>query len=207
MEMPENVTRIERNPDATRQRILEAAFMEIYRNGYQGMRLDEVLSVTGLTKGALYHHFPNKLALGYAVVDEVILPTIEAMWLQPLKNSSDPLLGLMTVIEQLPDMKPPEMIQYGCPVNNLAQEMSPLDEGFRKRLDYIFRIWHDATEQALERARQQGHIRDDLNCDEIATFILAAVEGCIGIAKNAQSTERLRVCNRGLVDYLRCLQV
>jgi hypothetical protein len=85
--------------------------------------------------------------------------------------------------------------------------MSPLDEGFRKRLDYIFRIWHDATEQALERARQQGHIRDDLNCDEIATFILAAVEGCIGIAKNAQSTERLRVCNRGLVDYLRCLQV
>jgi len=207
MEMPENVTRIERNPDATRQRILEAAFMEIYRNGYQGMRLDEVLGVTGLTKGALYHHFPNKLALGYAVVDEVILPTIEAMWLEPLKNSTDPLLGLMTVIEQLPDVKPPEMIQYGCPVNNLAQEMSPLDEGFRKRLDYIFRIWHDATEQALERARQQGRIREDLNCDETATFILAAVEGCIGIAKNAQSTERLRVCTGGLVDYLRSLQV
>lgn len=205
--MPENVTRIERNPDATRQRILEAAFMEMYRNGYQGMRLDEVLSVTGLTKGALYHHFPNKLALGYAVVDEVILPTIEAMWLEPLKNSSDPLLGLMTVIEQLPDMKPPEVIQYGCPVNNLAQEMSPLDEGFRKRLDYIFRVWHDATEQALERARQQGRIREDLNCDETATFILAAVEGCIGIAKNAQSTEQLRVCNGGLVDYLRSLQV
>jgi len=206
METTENVTRIERNPDLTRQRILDAAFMEIYRNGFQGMRLDDVLLVTGLTKGALYHHFPNKRALGYAVVDEVILPTIEAMWLQPVKNAADPLQGLITVIEQLPDNKPAEVIQYGCPVNNLAQEMSPLDEGFRQRLDYIFRLWHDVTEQALERARQQGRIRDDVNCDETATFILAAVEGCIGIAKNAQSKERLRSCNRGLVGYLRSLQ-
>ena len=207
METTENITRIERNPDLTRQRILDAAFMEIYRNGFQGMRLDDVLVVTGLTKGALYHHFPNKRALGYAVVDEVILPTIEAMWLQPVKNAADPLQGLITVIEQLPDNKPPEVIQYGCPVNNLAQEMSPLDEGFRQRLDYIFRLWHDVTEQALERARQQGRIRDDVNCDETATFILAAVEGCIGIAKNAQSKERLRSCNRGLVGYLRSLQL
>ena len=59
----------------------------------------------------------------------------------------------------------------------------------------------------LERARQQGRIRDDVNCDETATFILAAVEGCIGIAKNAQSKERLRSCNRGLVGYLRSLQL
>jgi len=207
MEITEHVTRIERNPDLTRQRILDAAFMEIYRNGFQGMRLDDVLVVTGLTKGALYHHFPNKRALGYAVVDEVILPMIEAMWLQPVKNAANPLQGLITVIEQLPDNKPPEVIQYGCPVNNLAQEMSPLDEGFRQRLDYIFRLWHDVTEQALERARQQGRIRDDVDCDETATFILAAVEGCIGIAKNAQSKERLRSCNRGLVGYLRSLQV
>ena len=92
-------------------------------------------------------------------------------------------------------------------MNNLAQEMSPLDEGFRKRLDYIFRVWHDVTEEALERARQRGRIREDINCDETATFVLAALEGCIGIAKNAQSAERLRICNRGLVDYLHSLQV
>ena len=52
MEQTENVSRIERNPDVTRQRILEAAFMEIYRNGFQGMRLDEVLSVAaGVDEG------------------------------------------------------------------------------------------------------------------------------------------------------------
>lgn len=206
MESTKNVTRIERNPDVTRQRILDAAFHEIYRNGFQGMRLDEVLAATGLTKGALYHHFPNKRALGYAVVDEVIRSTFDGMWLQPLKNAANPLQGLITVIEQLPDLKPPEILRYGCPLNNLAQEMSPLDEGFRKRLDYLFRIWHDVTEEALERARQQGLIRKDVDCDATATFIQAALEGCIGIAKNAQSKEQLRICNQGLIDYLRSLR-
>jgi AcrR family transcriptional regulator len=207
METTDNVTRIERNPDATRKRILDAAFFEIYRNGFQGMRLDEVLAATGLTKGALYHHFPNKRALGYAVVDEVILPMVDGLWLQPVKHADDPLQGLVTAIEQLPDRKPKETVQYGCPLNNLAQEMSPLDEGFRQRLDYIFRLWHDVTEEALERARQKGQIRPDIDCDATATFVTAALEGCIGIAKNAQNRERLRICNRGLVDYLYSLRV
>jgi len=206
MENRDNVARIERNPEATRKRILEAAFMEIYRKGFQGMRLDDVLKTTELTKGALYHHFPNKRALGYAVVDEVILPIMDEMWLEPLKKASDPMQGLIDVVEQLPEMKPPEIIEYGCPLNNLAQEMSPLDEGFRQRLDYVFRLWHDVTEEALERAKHQGKIRESIDCDETATFIMAALEGCIGIAKNAQSIERLRACNRGLVDYLHSLK-
>jgi AcrR family transcriptional regulator len=206
MESRDNIARIERNPEATRKRILEAAFMEIYRKGFQGMRLDDVLTATELTKGALYHHFPNKRALGYAVVDEVILPIMDEMWLEPLKKAPDPMQGVIDVVEQLPEMKPPEMIEYGCPLNNLAQEMSPLDEGFRQRLDYVFRLWHDVTEEALERAKHQGTLRESVDCDETATFIMAALEGCIGIAKNAQSIERLRSCNRGLVDYLQSLK-
>ncbi|GMQ88774.1 MAG: TetR/AcrR family transcriptional regulator [Gammaproteobacteria bacterium] len=206
MDSAENVTRIERNPDQTRTRILEAAFMDMYRNGFQGMRLDGVLRATDLTKGALYHHFPSKQALGYAVVDEVIIPTMEAMWLQPLKKATDPLAGLISVIEKMPDNKPPEMIKYGCPLNNLAQEMSPLDEGFRQRLDYAFCVWHDVTQESLERAQLQGIIREDVNCDETATFIMAALEGCIGIAKNAQNVERLHACNRGLIQFIESLR-
>lgn len=206
MESAARSSRVERNPDQTRQRILEAAFMEMYRKGFQGMRLDDVLAATGLTKGALYHHFPNKQALGYAVVDEVIYPTMEAMWVLPLREADDPLDGLVAVIENMPDTKPPEMIQYGCPLNNLAQEMSPLDEGFRQRLDRLFNLWHDVTRDALERAQRDGRIRGDVNCDDAAVFVMAAMEGCIGVAKNAQSVERLKICNRGLIQFLLSLR-
>ena len=200
--------RSERNPDQTRRRILEAAFIEMYRNGFQGMRLDEVTAASELTKGALYHHFPNKRALGYAVVEEVIRPMMESIWVQPLQQTSDPLQGLLTVIETMPEAKPSEMmLQYGCPLNNLAQEMSPLDEGFRRRLDKVFNIWHQVISDALRAARDKGIIRADIDCDETATFVMAALEGCIGIAKNAQSVDRLMACNRGLMQYLLSLKV
>lgn len=207
MQQSSSTVRTPRNADQTRQRILEAAFMEIYRNGFQGMRLDEVLATTSLTKGALYHHFSNKQALGYAVVDEVIQQIVQATWIQPLRGTDAPLQTLIDVIEQLPDNKPPEMIQYGCPLNNLAQEMSPLDEGFRQRLDKVFRAWHGAIREALEKARQQGEIRADCHCDEVAMFVMAALEGCIGLAKSAQSKERLITCNRGLIQFLMSLKV
>lgn len=206
MDHADSTAKAERNPDQTRGRILEAAFLEMYRNGFQGMRLDEVLAETGLTKGALYHHFPNKQALGYAVVDEVLLPTMESLWLQPIRNAQDQFEGLIGVIEQMPEGKPPEMLQYGCPLNNLAQEMSPLDEGFRQRLDNVFSVWHQVTRNALEHAQQNGALRADVDCDETATFVLAAVEGCIGLAKSAQSVETLKRCNRGLIQFLHSLR-
>ena len=57
---------------STRDKILMAGFQEMYQHGYQGMRIDQVLSATGLAKGALYHHFPNKVSLAYAIVDEIL---------------------------------------------------------------------------------------------------------------------------------------
>jgi AcrR family transcriptional regulator len=208
MESAPGTVRSERNPDQTRRRILEAAFIEMYRNGFQGMRLDEVTAASELTKGALYHHFPNKQALGYAVVEEVIRPMMESIWVQPLQQATDPLQGLLDVIEHMPEAKPSEMmLQYGCPLNNLAQEMSPLDEGFRRRLDQVFNIWHQVISDALLAARNKGIIRADIDCEDTATFVMAALEGCIGIAKNAQSVDRLMACNRGLMQYLLSLKL
>lgn len=198
--------RSERNPDRTRGLILDAAFQEIYRNGYQGMRLDEVIAATGLTKGALYHHFPNKQALGYAVVDEVIRGFVHEFWLQPLAESADPLNTVIGFVRNLGSVLGGQIVTYGCPMNNLAQEMSPLDEGFRTRLDALYQEWRGGIQTALERAQRDGVIRADVDCGHAATFVLAALSGCIGVAKNAQSREQLDICGGGLADYLRSLR-
>ena len=194
-----------RDPDRTRAAILGAAFRQIYAHGYQGMRLDEVLADTGLTKGALYHHFPNKQALGYAVVDEVIAGIICDLWCKPLEAADRPLDRLIELVEAVGDMAGVDVITYGCPLNNLAQEMSPLDEGFRRRIDHVYREWHRGLRDALERARRLGQMCDDSDPGEIASFVLGALSGCIGIAKNAQSRDQLRTCLAGLTRFLRSL--
>ncbi|MBI5041694.1 MAG: TetR/AcrR family transcriptional regulator [Gammaproteobacteria bacterium] len=202
----ESKHRLERKPDKTRRLILEAAYQEIYHHGYQGMRLDVVLSATGLTKGALYHHFPNKQALGYAVVDEVIYGLVQQLWTQPLAASEEPLGTLIHFIGHIGEIFGPDIATYGCPVNNLAQEMSPIDEGFRIRLDQVYLKWRGDIQQALERAQRSGDLRGDLNCGHLANFVLASISGCIGAAKNAQSLEQLQNCGAMLVDYLQSLR-
>lgn len=72
---PKARKRRSRDPERTRERLLQAAFREIYRSGFQSASLDTILAAAGVTKGALYYHFDSKEALGYAVVEEVIAPT------------------------------------------------------------------------------------------------------------------------------------
>ena len=56
-------------PEATRRKILEAAFAEFYANGFQGGSLNHIVEVAGTTKGALFHHFDSKQQLGYTLSD------------------------------------------------------------------------------------------------------------------------------------------
>ncbi|WJW76763.1 TetR/AcrR family transcriptional regulator [Thiohalobacter sp. IOR34] len=194
-----------RDPDRTRKAILEAAFGEIYRHGFQGTRLDDIVAATGLTKGALYHHFPNKRALGYAVVEEVIAEQIHRIWLEPLLTAENPLQRLIYNVEHLEELGGEQLVTYGCPLNNLAQEMSPLDEGFRTRLDEVYSAWESGIEAALALARERGQLRSEVDTGQLATFIIAALSGCIGLSKSAQSLELLRDCSGGLLQYLRFL--
>ena len=199
------VSNNERNAGRTRARILHAAFKEIHRSGFHGMRLDDVLESTGLTKGALYYHFPNKLALGYAVVEEVIEEIVLKLWVRPLNESRNPLKTIIDRVECLDQLVGDPVATLGCPLNNLAQEMSPLDEGFRQRLNRVFQHWHSGLVNALERAKNSGEMHAEVDSTQTATIIMAAVEGCIGLAKNAQCIERLQDCTAALASYLRTL--
>ena len=100
-----------RQPDVTRQRLLECAFDEIHKRGFRSASLDAILDKAGVTKGALYHHFDNKNALGYAVLDELVRPYMQAQW-EPLRTADDPVsaavAGLRKRREKLREMSPAE---------------------------------------------------------------------------------------------------
>src|SRR5437762_2745962 len=90
-----------RAPQATRRKILEAAFAEFYKHGFQGGSLNHIVAMAGTTKGALFHHFPSgKQELGYAVVDAIIGPILKQRWLDPLTGSADPVADLKRAFRQ-----------------------------------------------------------------------------------------------------------
>ncbi len=193
--------------DLTRQKMLEAAFTEIYRNGFQAASLTNILADTGLTKGALYHHFPDKKALGLAVVEEVIRPGMAVMMFEPLYETDLPLASLQAMLQSKADINDPTMVMLGCPLNNLMQEMSPVDETFRLHLNALFQDWVNVVAAALERGQQSGEVRPDVDAEETAFFVVSALEGCIGMSKNTQSATAFRGCLTQLGRYLETLKV
>jgi AcrR family transcriptional regulator len=191
----------------TRSRLLAAAFEEFFRRGFQAGSVDAIVARAGVTKGALYHHFPDKVALGYAVLDEVVRAPLLAAYLAPLEEiEGDPLSALQEVLRRRADDFIAGGIELGCPLNNLAQEMSPLDEGFRTRAAATLDEWTRAFAHVLDRAKEYGSVRTDVDTLRVAGLIVAAVEGSFGMAKAEQSVAALRSNLDALAELLEGLR-
>jgi AcrR family transcriptional regulator len=193
-------------PDLTRQTLLEAAFAEIHRNGFQAASLTQILADTGLTKGALYHHFPDKKTLGLAVVEEVVRPRLAEMMFAPLADTRQPLAAMQALLAAKAAEDDPYAVKLGCPLNNLMQEMSPVDESFRLHLNGVFEEWVGVVAAALERGRAAGEVRRDVDAAATAFFIVSALEGCVGMSKNTQSVAAYRSCLAQLGRFLDTLK-
>src|SRR5260370_30619637 len=128
-----------RDPERTRERLLQAAFREIHRSGFQSAGIDTILAATNVTKGALYYHFESKEALGYAVVEEKIAKLTHDRWLRPMQSEGDAIDILIGVFRRLPGS--PQDVRSGCPLLLLSQEMSPRHAQFANRLERIFLDW------------------------------------------------------------------
>ena len=192
------------NPERTRQRLLQAAFREVYRSGFRSASLDAILGDTGVTKGALYYHFDGKEALGHAIVEEVIAVLTRDKWLLPLRSGGEPIDTLISIVRRTSVRA--EDVRGGCPLVNLSQEMSALDENFRKRLARVFRAWRQGIAAALRRGQTQGTVRRDLDPDETAGFLIAMYEGYVLLAKTAQDVNVMKGGVRNIAGWLTSLR-
>src|ERR1700685_725734 len=193
-----------RDPERTRERLLQAAFREVHRSGFQSASVDTILAATNVTKGALYYHFDSKEDLGYAVVDEIIAKLTHDKWLVPLQRGKNPIHTLIRIFRRTSVR--PQTVRGGYSLINVSQEMSPLDEQFRKRLERIFNGWQECIATALRRGQSQGTVRRDLSPEDTASFLIAMYEGYASLAKNAQDPKVWNVGIKNIVGWVNSLR-
>ena len=166
-----------KNPEHTRQQILEVTADLIHRHGYKGLRVDEVVEKTGLTKGALYHHFPNKQALGYAVVDELFHKMFIQRWNELKQAGGAPLDIISLSFDCSGENVSQEDLEIGCPMTNLGQEMSFEDEGFRMRINSVFDNWCNQIADLLRQGQNEGTVKQDIDALKMARFLVSSFQG------------------------------
>jgi TetR/AcrR family transcriptional regulator, transcriptional repressor for nem operon len=196
-----------RDPDNAREALLDAAFDEMYLNGFNATGIEMILAASGMSKGALYHHFGNKQRLGYAVVEERVKPLVRERYLQPFRESADPPEALRRMGRKMEEeLRKTGILKRGCPLNNLIQEMSGVDDGFRKRLAAILEEWRDTIAKGLRDGQASGTVHRKVDPDGAATFIVAALMGAVGFAKNAQTVLPFDACRKALDSYVETLR-
>lgn len=206
MEKSKNTPKKTRDLEKSRKEILDAAFWEVFTRGFQGVSIDEIVKKTTLTKGAFYHQFPTKIDLGYALVNEVIKPMTYSRWIDPLQKYENPLEGILLQVKNLIGKAKPQELRYGCPLNNLVQEMAPIDKGFKERLEAALLYWIDGMEQELKRAKKSGYLRDDVNTRQVAHFVVMAHEGFYGMLKALDDPKAFNALYDSLKRYFETLK-
>lgn len=195
-----------RDPEGTRERLIQCAFQEIYQHGYAGASLERILVNSGVTKGALYHHFGSKADLAHAVIEQVIRPFAVDGWLAPLRQSSDPIATLSETLVNLISSRTKEEICCGCPLNNLTQELANADEEFRQHLASVFDEWRAGIRDALDRGKKAGTVREDVDSAGVAVFIVSSIEGFATTAKSSRDRDLTMSGGKVFLQFLASLR-
>ncbi|MCX6148767.1 MAG: TetR/AcrR family transcriptional regulator [Candidatus Kapabacteria bacterium] len=176
----------------TRSSILHKNYEAIHENGFHATRTDKVISELGITKGAFYHYFPDKNSLGYAIIDEILYPNFIGLWLSLEHYNGNPIDGIISCVNKSISFTTESTVGFGCPLNNLIQEMSSSDKGFKERLERIVDKQHSIIKEAIQKGIKQKQINKNANADELASFVIASLEGSFALAKVKNNIEYLK---------------
>ncbi len=190
----------------TRHKILLAALMEIHTYGYQATSIQNIINLAGVTKGALYHHFNSKHELLIALLREVLAQYVENTFIKPMNDTDDPITTLTQTLYAFKENMTDEDVALGCPLDNIAQEMAPIDGRVQQIVNRLYQRKQKAMVAAFERGQAAGNVKQDIGADSIALMIRATMQGCLAIAQSARSVDALTQCGTGLLHYLEQLR-
>jgi AcrR family transcriptional regulator len=188
------------DPEALRRRVLDVASAAFQSSGYHSTSTHDIMREAGVTGGAFHHHFPTKKSLGLAVIRERVAPAVEETWIAPIRAARTAVDGILDTFDAIAASVDERGRVLGCPLNNLAIELSLADPDFRTAIGEIFAGWRKAISEKLRTEKAGREVSSDP--DDLGTFVVASYSGAMAIAKANQSSEPLRTCARQLASLL-----
>ncbi|MFA6115824.1 MAG: TetR family transcriptional regulator C-terminal domain-containing protein [Sphingomonas sp.] len=179
---------------SNRDKILSAGVRVVHERGFGGASVRDIVQAAGVPQGSFTNHFVSKEAFGLEVLDIYFQQSL-VLFAETLRNEAlTPLQRLDAFFEANIDRVSGAAVCNGCMIGNLAAENSD-SEMMRPRLIHIFQEVQAAIASCLRAAVTAGEVRADLECDDIAAFLVASLQGTNLLAKverSAEPMERLK---------------
>ncbi|MDH7801099.1 MULTISPECIES: TetR/AcrR family transcriptional regulator [unclassified Rhizobium] len=178
------------DPQGVRRRIVDTAYDAFVRQGYIATGMMEIREKASVSGGAMAHHFPAKRELGLAVIRDRVSHAVQQTWIEPLDTCVDAPAAIAMIFEGIIGELADKGAVSGCPLNNMAMEVSPHDPEMRVALGEIFTTWHDALSAKLQADLASGRA-SDIDPNRLATLVIATYSGAMAMAKAHQNVRPL----------------
>ncbi|MEH2230041.1 MAG: TetR/AcrR family transcriptional regulator [Nostoc sp.] len=168
--------------EETKTRILEQAAELFNQQGYAGSSMSDIMRVTGLQKGGIYNHFQSKDDLALQAFDFAIarIKQHTRFALRSKHHAVERLQAIIGVFSSFAENPP---IKGGCPLLNTAVESDDAHPALRERAQQAMNSWLHLICRIIETGIEKGEIRPEVSADEIATIVIATLEGGIMMSK------------------------
>jgi AcrR family transcriptional regulator len=182
--------------------LLEAAGVAFGRGGYAGSALGEIVGAAGVTKGALFHHFPDKRSLAKAWIGESLAAEIDASWAQPLAEVAS-LGGLKQWCRtRIDGLEPAAAFST---LAALAAELGKTEPALAAELEAVFASLRQALAAMFERGREDGWIFRAVKPANEAAMLVAVLAG-IAVVGAAGGSAALAAVAAPVEDYIETLR-
>lgn len=183
--------------DSTRQKLIDATYDEIYSHGYQGAALADILAKAGVHKGSMYHFFANKKEMALAAINEKIAARFFDRYGRIAAGEGRYLESFFAGLRDTSQRD----FRRGCPIANIVQEMSNIDEDFNTAMKAVYAQFRTNIATIFDRAVRAGELAP---CDtaRLALFATGALEGAILAAKASGDPQDYLDCVESLIEYI-----
>jgi TetR/AcrR family transcriptional repressor of lmrAB and yxaGH operons len=173
-----------RQGEETRQRLIRAALALFQSQGYHATGIAQILSHAGVPKGSLYHHFPEgKQALAVATVD-FLAEEMAGRFARATEGGIPAEKQISRLFTDTAAWLEGHDYSQGALISLLAQEVETGETALRAR---VAKAYRDATTQLAEALETGGASAPE----ELATTVLAALDGAVARARGQRSTVAL----------------
>jgi TetR/AcrR family transcriptional regulator, transcriptional repressor for nem operon len=170
-----------------REKILTEGLRVVHERGFAGASVRDIVQAAGVPQGSFTNHFASKEAFGLEVLDLYYARGSELMR-ETLRNDAlPPLQRLGAYIDATKDRLNRNGMRNGCLYGNFTAEASDHSEILRQRLVEIFAEVQASFAYCLRAAVKAGELSPNLDCDEIAAFIVSSLQGANLLAKAQRS--------------------
>jgi len=172
--------------------------------GIAGSSISDIMRVTGLQKGGIYNHFKSKDDLALQAFDFAIA-CIRQHHRSVLQGKHDAVERLQAIIETFRiyiDNPDHPLIKGGCPLLNTAIESDDAHPALRDRAQQAMNSWRDLIYRIIQKGIKKGEIRPTVDADEVATILIATLEGAVMMSKLYGDSIHIERAINHLTDYI-----